>query len=115
MGHLETPYFLRQGARKGAPLVAKQLAFEKPGGNGRTVQRDEGKMFARAHSMDGPRNQFLSRSGFSQNQNSRIGWRDHLSLPQNALQRRAVAYHLLEVLFEFDLVFLNALKPLPFP
>ena len=36
--HLKTADLLRQGAGKGPSLVAEQLAFEKPGRNGGTVQ-----------------------------------------------------------------------------
>ena len=115
VGHLKAADLLRQGAGEGASLVAEQLAFEKPGRNGGTVQRDERKILARAHPVDGARHQFLPGAGFPQDQHGRIGRRNHFNLPLNPPQSRAAAYNLLEVLFGLDVFVLNTLQPVPFP
>jgi hypothetical protein len=115
MGHLETSNLLRQGAGKGASLIAEQLAFQQPGGNGRAVQRDEGKILARTQAVDGARDQFLPCAGFPENQNRRIRRRNHLRLLQSPLQSRAAPYYLLVVLIELGVCVVDTLQPVPFP
>src|ERR1019366_10003630 len=79
---------LPQGAGEGSSLVAEQLAFQKTGWNGSAVQGDESPILARTQSMNGACDQLLSRSGFAQNQRSRVGRSDSSSLCQNLLQGR---------------------------
>ena len=81
VGHLKTADLLRQGAGEGSSLVAEQLAFEEPGRNGGTVQRDERKVPARAQAVNRARHQLLPRAGFPQDQHGRIGRSNHFHLP----------------------------------
>jgi hypothetical protein len=50
---------LRQGAGKGAFLMAEAFAFEQAGGDGGTAERHEGLRPPCAEPMDRPRQQFF--------------------------------------------------------
>src|SRR4051794_8451982 len=51
MRQFETPDLMADGARKGAPLVAEQLALQEARWDGRAVQLDEGTALARTQLM----------------------------------------------------------------
>ena len=70
MGQLESAQFLGEGAGKGTLLVAKELAFEKAGGNGSAVHFDEAALLTAAQFMNRPGNQFLTRARLAQNEHS---------------------------------------------
>src|SRR5438067_13709078 len=107
MRHLEASNLLGKRAGEGASLVAEQLAFQEPGGNGSTVQRYEGKVFAGTQPMNGARHQFLARAGFTKDQNVRIRRGYDFRLPQNALQGGAAADHLLELVFDLARIYFD--------
>ena len=56
-----------------------------------------GQIAARAHPVNGARDQFLSGAGFAEDQHGRIGRRDHFNLTENPLQSRTAADDFLEV------------------
>ena len=60
-------------------------------------KRDERKIPARAHSVDGARDQFFSGAGFAQDQHRGIGRRNHFHLSHDPLHGRAGSDNLLEV------------------
>ena len=102
---LHSPNFLANCPRERPLFMAKQLAFEQPGGNRRAVYLDEGGIFLLAHAVNGTRDQFLSRSGFTQNQHRGTTGRHGSRLRQHTLQFRAFAHDFLEIEFAADLVF----------
>ena len=70
---------------------------------------------SRTDSMDGAREQFLSRAGFSEDQNSRIGRRYHLHLPHDPLHNRAAAYNLLKCVRNFAPSLVDIFLPVSLP
>ena len=80
MGHLEAsgPSATAPGER--AAFMTEQFAFDQAGRNGGTVDFDKGTVVARTQIMDRSRNEFFSRSGFSQNERGGIGWSDNFDL-----------------------------------
>src|SRR5688572_32861934 len=62
IGQLQAADFAVRGARKGAPLVSKQLAFNERCRERSEVQAHERPIAAWAEIVDGPRDQFLARA-----------------------------------------------------
>jgi hypothetical protein len=65
--------FFRDGARKSASLMAKELTFEQVEGNGGTVQLDQRVAAAGTSIVNRVSDQFLPSSGLSLDEHSRIG------------------------------------------
>src|ERR1017187_1690002 len=63
MRQLKAADALGDGAGEGAFFVAKHLAFQQAGGNGRAVELDEGALAPRAEVVDGAGQQFLAEIG----------------------------------------------------
>jgi hypothetical protein len=78
ISHFETADFLCYGPGKGTLLVPKQLTLQEIEGYGSAVKLHEGASAARTQIVNGMGDQFLPRSGFSQNQHSGISWRHTL-------------------------------------
>src|SRR6185369_13080718 len=78
VGQFESSDSLRQGSRKRPLLMSEQLAFEQARGNRGAVHFDEAAFFPTAQLMDCSGDEFLSRSGFPLDEDSRIGGRDDL-------------------------------------
>src|SRR5579864_693044 len=60
MRHLETADLLGDRSGEGALLVAKELALQQRGGNGRAIHHDKRPLLAVTQIMNGARHQFLS-------------------------------------------------------
>ena len=98
MRHFKAADFLTERAGEGSPLVAKQLAFEQPGGNRRAVQADKGKIPSWTQAVNGARHQLLASPGFPQDQYSRVGRRHHFHLSLQLLQGCAASDNFLKVM-----------------
>src|ERR1700733_952519 len=72
-----------QGACKGAFLVSEKLRGNQRLGNGGAVHADEGSRCTFRLPMQGPGNQFLTCSGFAEDENGRIRWRNFFYLLQH--------------------------------
>ena len=78
MRQLEPSDLLRNRPRERALFMAEELTLQKAGGNRRAVYLDEAALPTRTEFVNRPGDEFFSRSGLSQNENSRIGWRNDL-------------------------------------
>src|ERR1700733_9204140 len=72
-----------QGACKGAFLVSEKLRGNQRLGNGGAVHADEGSRCTFRLPMQRPGNQFLTCSGFAEDENGRIRWRNFFYLLQH--------------------------------
>jgi len=88
---LEAPDLLADGPGESALLVAKQLALQQPGGDGRTIQFDEGAALARAQVANGAGDEFLARAGFAPNEHRGASGGDRFDLLENATAGRPLA------------------------
>src|SRR5262245_50731638 len=86
MGQLEPPDFLRYGARKSAPFVAEQLAFQKPGRYCRAVELHERTFMSRAKFVNGSGNELFPCTGFAANEHRGTSWSDCLNLFEDAAE-----------------------------
>src|SRR5437870_2643428 len=91
VSQLEPSDPLRDRAGERPPLVPEQLALEQARRDGGTVHLDEGPVAAPARIADGAGNQFLSRAGLAQEENSRVGRRDDLDLVEDVSERHTIA------------------------
>ena len=98
VGHLKPADLLLQRTGEGSAFVTEQFTLEQPRGNRRAVQGYERPVPARTQAMNGACDQFLARAGFTQNQNGGIRRSHQFHLPENSLQRSAVADDLFKVL-----------------
>src|SRR5215475_6206379 len=89
MGQLKAADALRNGARKGAFLMAEEFAFEQAGGDGGTVELHEGLRPPCAKRMDRPRQQFFPGFCLAVEQHGRIGRGHEFHLLQDAAERGA--------------------------
>src|SRR5262249_20293900 len=105
VGQLEAADLLHDGAGKGAFLVAKQLALQQPGGDGGTVELDEGPLPARAQVVEGAGNQFLAGASFAAHEHGGAGGRHGPALLERASRGGAVADDLAEVVVGANLLF----------
>lgn len=96
MRHFEATDLLCDSASEGASLMSEQFAFEKVKWYGRAVQTDEGTAASITDGMDAACDEFLAGACLSQNEDSRICWRDAPDLFQDRFKRGAVANDLLE-------------------
>ncbi len=67
-------------AGESAAFMPEQFAFNQIFGKGSTVDRYERSIAAMAQSMDMPCDQFLTRSGFADDQGGRFAGRDALDV-----------------------------------
>src|SRR6202044_512379 len=87
---LKSPDSLRNSPRESASLVPEQFAFEEPGGNRCAIQFDERIVAPPAQVVDGPGDQFFSRSRFAMDDDGGIRGRYSLHLLQHVAQRVAL-------------------------
>ena len=85
--------------------MSKKLTFQQARGYGGTVEFDEGPILAPAALMDGPRNQFLSRASFAEQQYRRIAGRHGFYQAQNIVKSRTLSNNPFEVHLAADLIF----------
>ena len=71
--------------------MSEQFAFQQGLRECGTVDRDQRLLAAPAVSMDGPRYQFLTRTGLADNQNGCVGWSYTRNLLPNILNSLAAA------------------------
>ena len=105
MGQLEPAYALRDGSRKGTPLVAKQFRFEQAGGDGRAIHLHKRVVAPGTQIVNRPGDQFLSRAGFPLDEHGGICGRYGFDLLQHGAQQWAFAHNFLEVHLRADFVF----------
>src|SRR6202041_2388059 len=86
---LKPSYSSLQSTREGAFLVSEKLRGNQRLGDGGAVHAYEGSRRAVRSPMEGASYQFLARSGFAQDQNGRIRWRDFCHLLQHLTHRFA--------------------------
>jgi hypothetical protein len=65
IGKFEAAEAAFRGAREGPALVPKNFTFHQGLWNGRTIDGDEGPLRARGEPVNGSRQDFLARTGFS--------------------------------------------------
>src|SRR5947209_17918871 len=87
--------------------MPKQLTLQEIEGDGSAVKLDEGASAARAQIVNGMGDQFLSRSGFSQNQQSGSGRCCLFHFQQCRLQRRPVSDVVFKLALETMLLILR--------
>src|SRR6202162_1411709 len=90
------------GAGESAAFMTEEFTLQQPGGNRGTVQFDEDAIFPWAHAVNSARDQLLTRSGLTQDQDRGITWRNRSCLGQDILQRWAITYNLLKIQFLAD-------------
>src|SRR4029453_4440096 len=105
VGQFESSDSLRQGSRKRPLLMSEQLAFEQARGNRGAVHFDEAAFFPTAQLMDCSGDEFLSRSGFPLDEDSRIGGRYDLKALYDRLKCRPFPDHVPDIMVEADFVF----------
>src|SRR5215471_12544645 len=74
----EASYLAGEGAREGALLMPEEFTLDERRGQGRTVDFDQRPVFARTAVVNGPRDEFLARTRFAQDQYRGIGDRHPL-------------------------------------
>src|SRR5579863_865765 len=77
IGGFHKPLLRVRGSREGALHMPEKLRFDQRGRQRRAIHRNKGPVLARAQIMDRARDQFLTRSAFSQDQHG-IGVLAHL-------------------------------------
>ena len=92
-GQLEAAGPAFHGAGERALLVTEQLAFEQRFGNRGAVDRDVGRVAARAQPVDRLRDQLLARAGLAADQHGRVGRRRLLDDVVDLPHLGAVADH----------------------
>src|SRR5207245_7768413 len=97
LGQLKAANALGNGAGKGAFLVPEEFAFEQAGGDGGTVQLDEGLRAAPAEPMDGAGEHFFAGPRLAQQEYGGIRGRHGLDRLEDAAQRGARADDLWKV------------------
>ena len=105
VGEFEAADLLRDGAGERAPFVAEEFAFQQPGGDRRAIHLDEGAVASPAQVVDGARDEFLAGARLALDQHGGIGGGHGLHLAEDALERRAFADDLLEVVLGADFLF----------
>jgi hypothetical protein len=95
----ETPYPARDCTRKGASFVAKKFAFQQSERNGRAVYFYERAIPPLAALVDGERNEFLSGSRLTFNQDGGIRGSDRSNEAENRLERLARSHDSTETIF----------------
>lgn len=91
IGHFETAWAIGQRSGKGAFHMTKKFALEQGIRDSTAVHLDQRSPLARAPVMNCASNQFLARPAFTGNQDCRVGRSDQFHLPQDMLQRLALA------------------------
>src|SRR5688500_12720906 len=101
---LEPSDLLRDGARKRASLVPEELALEKSGRNGGTVQLDERARPAAAQIVNGTSDKLFARAGLPLDEHGRVRRRHDLDLCEHVFERRAVADDFFKVVLAANFV-----------
>ena len=97
VGQFEQPRLGRDGAGKGAPLVAEQLALEQVGRDGRAIDLDERLGGASAAVVNGARKQLFPGTGLAADQDRDVAMRsDTCRLVEGLPQGSAPAEYRLE-------------------
>jgi CDI toxin RNase A-like protein len=97
VGKLEPPDFLRERAGEGATFVAEQLGFQQAGGDGGTIDFDEGAVATGAEVMDGAGDQFLAGASLAGDENGGSSGGSEFDLRKGAAEERTVADDFLEI------------------
>ena len=105
MAELQASDLLCDGASEGPFFMPEQFTFEEPGGNGRTVELDEGVIPASAQFVESAGDELFAGSGFSENQDRGVRCRHVLHLFQYSLQARTLADDFLELVRGDELLF----------
>src|SRR5438445_13898186 len=72
MRQFQASDFSAERSGKCALFMPKELAFQQPSRNRRTVELDETAILSQTHTVDGASDEFLTRTRFPQNQYSGI-------------------------------------------
>src|SRR5690606_33994432 len=91
-------YALLVGAREGALLVAEELRLEERLGDGRAVERHEGRLRPRGERVDGLRELSLARAALAGDEHGRLRAGDLARDAIDLLHHRARAEQALEAL-----------------
>ena len=78
------------GSGERAALVAEELGLEQFGGDGATVERDEGTLRATAQRVDLPGRQFLAGAALAADQHRRFGGGDLANEGLDTLDQRVL-------------------------
>src|SRR5208337_3542483 len=105
VGQFEPANFLGDRARKRTALMAKQFTLEQSGWNCGAVQLHKGPILAPAAFMDCARNQFLPRTGFAQEQNSRIAGSDGFDEIKNMAKGGTLPHNSFKVQIATEFIF----------
>src|SRR5882762_6283642 len=105
VGQFEAPNLLCNRARERASFMSEKLTLEQPRRNRRAVELYEGSRLAPAAFMNRARNQFLSRTGFTEKQHCRVARSHRFNEIQNMAERRALADNSLKVHLATDFIF----------
>ena len=91
IGEFKAAHAVLYCARKRATDVAEELTLKQFARHGGAINPNERCGLARAAVVDRAGDQFLARTGFTQDQHVGVGRSDHLNLREHLLERRAVA------------------------
>src|SRR5262249_15717630 len=80
---LKASHLLTDGAGEGTLLVPEKLTFQEACGDGRTVELDEGAVFAWAEVVQGTSDQLLARASFSADEDGGVRTRHRRDLVEN--------------------------------
>ena len=105
VGQFQAAHLARNRAGECALLVPEQFALQQSGGDGRTVDLDEGAITASAEAVNGARQQFLAGSGLALDEYGRVGGCDGLNLLEHLAQTAAFAHDVFKSILEVDFVF----------
>src|SRR5581483_5474982 len=97
VGEFEPSEFTGHRAGEGAPLVAKEFAFDKAHGNGAAVHLDEGPALRGTETMEGTGHQFFSGARLAFDEDRRAGGSDNLHLLEKVGDRWTAADYLREL------------------
>src|SRR4030095_3493257 len=110
-GRLKASGAIFHGSCKRASHMAEKHAFDQLACNGGAVDSHQGGVFASAATVDFMGDQFFTGSGLSQNEHRSLRGGDHVNLPDDLPQGRALADQVAEGLrFHHGLLQVSVLK-----
>src|SRR5579864_117856 len=95
---------LSDGTGKRTAFVAKQFAFEQPAGNGGAIGFHEGPVLPAAAIVNRTSDEFLARTGLSQQQDSGIAWGHHVDEIQDFPQSWTLPHDSWKVILGTDFI-----------
>jgi len=105
VGHLQPAQLLGGGPGDGAPLVPKQFTLQQAAGDGRAIELDQESRLPVAAEVEGAGDEFLARTGLSQQEYGRIARGHHLNLFQDVPESCILTDDAFELRFTPDLFF----------